>query len=253
MSFDGKETRILDFPEHANIWPGDEQRQFGAPDNFLALQGYPKSNFRVFLGKAFAGCNFADLLKDPTYHLAGKEMVDGRRCVVVQGPSDRLVLDPARGYALIRRELAPQDPKGQYTFTFRDFDEVFPGFWLARAIDQEVSRPGEIVRSHLTVTELRFNNVPDDLFSLKFEPGTTVEDVRHFKADPDGTIPFALYRIPAKPADLDAVVAAAVERHRAVDAAGEQGRMLRYVILLVNAVVVVLLALILYRRRLQRA
>lgn len=254
LSFDGGETRILMLSQHARIWPGDKRDQFDAPDDFLALQGYPKSEFRVRIGKSSVSCDITALLQRQDYSVAGRQMVDATECIVVAGPSDRLFFDPARGFALLRRQVVdPENATVQTNYVFQKLEEVQPTCWLARTISEEsVTDQGRGSSSQLTAVELDFVRVPDELFSLLFDPGISVEDVRHFAANADGTIPIVAYKIPAKPKDLDKVIALAVERRQVADVDATSVRTIRWVVVIVNLVTIAALVAFVARRRLKR-
>ena len=253
LSFDGRETRILMNSEYARIYPGgDRQSEFDAPDDFLALQGYPKSNFRLRFGRSEVPCNMTALLQSDDYKAQGTQVVDGTDCLVIASSSDRLFFDPSRSYALLRRELADSsDRDNRRTYDFKNFTEVSNGCWLAQMINEE-SWKGIARRSSsiLVVDQLELSKVSDEVFSLSFEAGIVVADLRHFEGNPDGTIPFAIYTVPARPEDLDTVVAAAVERKRVTLGAKGYGTHIRWILVVTNVVIILGLLLVLVRRRL---
>jgi hypothetical protein len=124
---------------------------------------------------------------------------------------------------------------------FRELAAIQPGFWLARAIDKETYVDGQLeVRTHLTVSELEFDDVPDSLFSLEFEPGTGISDLRHFERRADGSLQIVSYTIPANPGDLDAIVAAAVAAENEYEKQANRGQMVRWWLLAGNMVVVLI-------------
>jgi hypothetical protein len=257
MSYDGSETRILLGTDNGRIFPGDEQRQFDAPDEFLALQGYPKSPFRIWAEDTPLSCDVAARIEKGEYRLAGVQQVTGVACTKLAAAHDEICIDPNRGWAIVQREvLDPRSGKPLSRYVFRDFGEVQPGVWLAREIMSE-SFVGTQLKSRrrLEVVELKVKDVPDDLFSLRFEPGVFVSDMRHTTKDAEGKWPIVNYAVPAKPEDLDAVVAAAVKRQRGDELKSAPISLQRGVLLIANALLVVLLLLVALKagRRMRRS
>jgi len=253
MSYDGEETRILLFPELGRIFPGDERRQFDAPDDFLALQGYPKSDFKVWLLEEDLrsySCDVAMLLGGGEYEPAGTREVDGVACIEAAGPLDRICFDPDRGYAILQREYLDRKASNvRRRDSLRDLEEVLGGLWLAREIVTECFDGGQPThRNRLEVVHLEVEEVPDDVFSLDFERGTYIGDMRHFSRTPDGHVPIVRYRIPVEPEDLDAVVSAGVERVRQAELEADEGSWLRWALVAGNIAVLVILGTILIVR-----
>ena len=223
MTYDGQETRILMSADNVRIFPGDERRQFDAPDDFLALQGYPKSDYRVRIEATTVSCDMATLLSSGEYRPAGVKEVEGAACVQVVGVTDRICFDPGRGFAVLQREVLDRNSGNvRVRYAFRDLAEVQKGIWLAREIVSECFKGSRVKsRWQLRVAELKFEEVSDGMFSLKFEPGKVVEDMTHTARDAQGKWPVVMYKVPAKPEDLDKVVAAAVEAQPHLRVAGE--------------------------------
>ncbi len=257
MSFDEHETRILLFTSHARIWPGDKREEFGAPDEFLALQGYPTATFSIVVGaeKRLLSCDLPDLLSGGDYRIEGAIPGGDPAIIVLSAEDDRLSLDQRRNYALVRREIN-DTTTGQvlYRLTFDDWREIQPGFWLAMKIAWETLQQGAVTgRWNLTVLEWELNDVPDALFTLTLEPGTTVEDLRQRTAGADGITPVTSYQIPAKAEDLDAIIADAVRLGEERTIAVERGSSIRRIVLSVNIVIVLAgVSLFLYRKSRQR-
>jgi hypothetical protein len=255
MSFDGEETRILLFAGHARVYPIDRREQFDAPDDFLALQGYPKSQYRIRFNKKTFNCNLAEMLRRQDYELRGTEEINGKKCVKIVGPADRIFVDPERGYAIVRRELFDGQPGSVGTrYSFQDFIQAKAGLWLARKIVSEHFDGSQLVhRRTLKALELDLDEVPDSLFSLTFDPGTTITDVRHASRNDDGSWPIVNYRIPADPANLDKVVAGAAERLKRYDLEAKRGQSVRLILLAVNVVMIIVIGAVLVKRYMKTA
>jgi hypothetical protein len=124
------------------------------------------------------------------YHVCiAPEEVDGAMCWVVEWPEmDRFWVDPARGYAIVRRRFAWEPGKPwHFEFHNRDYREVKPGLWLpeAQTEDRYASIAfdrrqlwGQIIsRSQFRLLDVQFNNVPEALFDIRLPPGTVVCDL----------------------------------------------------------------------------
>ncbi len=132
-----------------------------------------------------------DALELGDYRVREKhEVVDGARCVVLEGKvkapagrerprwaegviHDKLWLDLDRGLALRRRELTSPDGRLLERYLNSEFQEVAPGLWLPRACEWQQgsppwaradvrARPAAAFR--MRVVRLTVNDVPDLLF-----------------------------------------------------------------------------------------
>lgn len=238
MSYDGNETSMFWYTEDSIAWAakqgriysGDGTANFEAPDHFLALQGLPKSRFVTNLenpqgtsqahayyrgpeGIGFS-CDLATLLQNRAFGIQGTVDVDGVACVQASTPVDQMFFDPARGYALIRRDLK-RSAGGpvRLRYSCKDFKLVKPGLWLARTIIAEAFN-GERLESRwrLEVVELELGDVPDSLFAITIPPGTPISDARHFPPDPKSGYPvFVRYESPIDPKNTDVLIEYAIK------------------------------------------
>lgn len=254
MSYDGKETWILLGSDVARIHPGDERRQFDTPDDFLALQGYPKANYRILFEGGEVSCDLVGSLTRGEYRPAGTKKVEEVPCLEAARPSDRVCFDPKRGYAILQREVFDvKTGQAVFRFLFRDLAEVKRGIWLAREIVCETFRGTQLQsRSRLKVLELDVGEAPDQQFQLQFEPGVAVMDLRHYPEDSDGATRGVVFLAPADPQDLDKVIAAAVESQRFDDLDITEIGWLRGLLWIGNAALVGLLVLLVVWRKLRR-
>lgn len=123
-----------------------------------------------------------------------KEDFDGKSCWVVEWPGmDRIWIDPARGFAVPRREYTwGQGKPLRYAIRNHDYREVKPGLWLpfrevedryASIISEKESVWGKIAATtEYHLIEVEFNNVPESLFEVRLPPGTQVADmIRDFR------------------------------------------------------------------------
>jgi hypothetical protein len=142
------------------------------------------------------------------YHvLPARDEVDGVPCWVVEWEGmDRFWIDPARGFAVPRRQFcwAPGKPLN-YEFLNQDYREVKAGLWLpftqienkyASIVAEKESLWGKVAaRSEYRLHNIEFDSVPDSLFEVKLPAGTHVIDmVRDFQYAVSGnndTDPFA--------------------------------------------------------------
>ncbi len=255
MSYDGQETRILMMADHARIYPTDRREQFDPPDDFLALQGYPKSQYRIWFNSEFVTCDLSKLLQEQDFEIQGSEEIGGTTCLKIAGLAQRIYVDPKRGFAMVRRELLDEDSGlVGVRYLFQDFSEVQTGIWLARKIITETfdgSRP--MARTTLKVLEIEIEDVPDALFSLTIDSGTTISDLRHTRRSDDGAWEIVNYRIPANPADLDQVVAAAVKQQEQFGLAAKRGSSVRPVLLAVNLLAIIVICIVMFKRRAKSA
>lgn len=127
-----------------------------------------------------------------------------------------------------------------------------PDLWLGHRIVTEMHRGGELkTRSTLNVVDLEIDNVPDELFLYKFEPGVKISDMRHFAPNADGGTPVVGYRVPADPAEFETVAAKAVETQKRFNLADAQETgTIRWLLLGSNVLVgMIIVAVVLHLRR----
>jgi hypothetical protein len=148
--------------------------------------------------------------------LPAREAVDGCDCVVVFCPSrEKIWLDPKIGYAPRKWEVIDaQSNLLKERRQYASYEEVVTGVWLPKecwcdwcgpASAPDPYRGQPMYRSVVTVTNLSVNRVPDERFTLQFEPGTFVGD-ETLVPPKDGKQRIIAYTMPANPGDLDAVV-----------------------------------------------
>jgi hypothetical protein len=149
-----------------------------------------------------------------TVELAGKEQ------------TYRFVLDPARGYAVLRREERATSGALAVQVENSDFVKLSdPDLWLPRksdatwytwsALPDRYTAPFSttpLVTVHLVVDDLRREKVDADRFVLEYKtPGAVVSSARIPGAEKAKRGMIA-YRVPADPTDLDAAIQAAREK-----------------------------------------
>jgi hypothetical protein len=133
----------------------------------------------MFLPSTLLGCPWS---------LSGAERVDGASCIVLtlnaDGKKARLLLDPTRGYALVRADIEYGPPRANLHARYSQFAEAAPGMYLPKEIgvqyDYYNPKTKNIVgrgRGSLRVTKMEINNVPDSVFDLQPSKGTTIGDV----------------------------------------------------------------------------
>jgi hypothetical protein len=118
--------------------------------------------------------------------LPRQELVDGVWCHVVELPGvDKLWLDPARGFALLRRErFTGTPPVPTFRYELSDYREVAPAVWLPyklRRVIFAAHKSGETspriqMDATGTVVDAEVNQVPEDFFQFTPPPGTLVQD-----------------------------------------------------------------------------
>ena len=126
-----------------------------------------------------------------------RETVDGISCLAIDRTTSHKSVfwcDPARGFAIIKKELYHEDGTLlMWRTMLSDFVEILPGQWLPRSADvDEYAKPSApeelhnvpLLRYHYSVLELTANNVPDSQFELPLQPGMRVIDFNSGKKDP---------------------------------------------------------------------
>jgi hypothetical protein len=125
-------------------------------------------------------------LKNGRYQVKGWEQQDGQRCLLIEDPGlDKIWVDPARGYNVVRRELREGigDPL-HLVAQMSEFHKIGPQTWLPfRVVWQlygERDRPavaGKVVEERdITVADATLDPQPDSLFVLVYPTGSTVID-----------------------------------------------------------------------------
>ncbi|HZU34634.1 MAG TPA: hypothetical protein VFA18_01925, partial [Gemmataceae bacterium] len=186
---------------------------------------------------------------------ATMELMDGAQCTVLEWPGhDKLWLDPQIGFAVRCREL--RDPASQLLVERRrnfDFAEAAPGIWLPHLCWRDRCGPPlapppyagkPLVRDVYSVNRLLLNNVPDDLFTLRIDPGRVVIDftaVPNKKNKDDGLV----YIMPADASRLDQTIQEALDKR----AASESRQFWTKVIVAANACGLLAVAIYLVLRR----
>jgi hypothetical protein len=247
-TFDGKETRILRWTNVGRMWEKDNRHTYQQADEFLGLQGMPTNNFFVALKHhpKRMGCDVVKLLQGETYKVSQEATGTSGGVVVVSADDDRIFFDPARNYAITGREIIdPETKELLQRFTYEDFFELAPGVTLAKTIVCEMYHASELEsRWRLQVLDVNTAEVPDKLFTYQFAPTTLILDYRgEFASNP------IAYRAPAKPENLDKVIAEAKARRERYELNAKHGYRARFAILLVNLGLVAALVVIILARR----
>jgi hypothetical protein len=148
------------------------------------------------------------------------ETVDGSPCWVVESPGqDILWLDPARHYALVRRDWywAKGGPL-MFRWVNSNFSEVAPGLHMPRSTRFEVmAHPSRgdnrvLFITSCDVSEIKVNDIPESLFDVTFPPGTLVVDNSRI-SDDQGNPTFVSYSIGATPAATELSLENAVQMY----------------------------------------
>jgi hypothetical protein len=252
MSYDGLETRILRREKNGRIYPGDERHQVEPADDFLALQGYPRSQYRIkFPNGTSASCNIPELLRDSSFKVVGTKNIDERECLQLASATDRMSLAIELNFALLERELL-DEPTGQLKcrYSFLGPFEILPHLWLAKTIKVESFHNGKFQsRSSIELQDHNVREVPESLFSFVFEPGTQIADLRHLPANPDGSRPIVAYTLPNSPRQLDDVIAAAIAEHSGTQLPGRRDWRWLLLLLMANVLLLVPLGTVVVLRR----
>jgi hypothetical protein len=141
-------------------------------------------------GPSPLGLGLPEALDPAKYRVApGVEVVDGVRCRRVERPGrDRIWVDPARGFAVLRRVWetpAKADRAGsRFVFELTDLREVAPGLWLPWVVQStrydwaqgQESAPTMVVTNQMLVGELVVNRTRSDELAAEPLPGTMTID-----------------------------------------------------------------------------
>lgn len=125
-------------------------------------------------------------LRGGRYKIVGGAQVGGDNCLELQGPGDRVWLDPKHDYALRRRvwDWLP-GTSHQFDVTLNDLRAVSPGLWLPWNVHVDryaAPVPGRpcpgrpVVLYDLEVIEAKLGPFPDETFQPKPERGALVRD-----------------------------------------------------------------------------
>lgn len=180
------------------------------------------------------------------------ESVDDAPCWVVEYPSmDAIWVDPARGYAVLRRiyHWGPGKPR-KFEIHNRDLKEVAPGLWLpfTQVVDKYASIVSEdrtiwdkvTSRMEYRVDEAIVGSVPDKVFEISIPEGLLVwDDARGIE-----------YRVPAP--NVDPFTGPNAEQWRKLRSRLQGWSRWRSVVIVVNVIVVLLVAIFFWRKRLGR-
>jgi hypothetical protein len=157
----------------------------------------------------------------------GQEAIDGATNATVEvqrgDQQVRFYLDPARNYAVRRREERLKSGELAVVTDCTEFTKLpRSGLWLPKRIEvtwnwrpeaPTLVKPRLLIETY-TVSELSDEPIPDSQFVLKYEePGSFISDSRISGAEKveGGRI---TYQQPANPADLEEVIAAAKGDYR---------------------------------------
>jgi hypothetical protein len=139
------------------------------------------------------------------YRVAAKpDRIDGRDVCVVEWPGmDKLWVDPARGFAAVRREysFAPGKPLKDAIFN-SDYREVKPGLWLPFAFRVDIyggdaATWGKVVsQQEFRLHKIDFDPPADEIFNVSLPVGTyvvdMVRDLHYHVTGKNDTAPFAM-------------------------------------------------------------
>jgi hypothetical protein len=166
-------SRAEIYMECTSWWPPDDTS--AAPRKAAAP---PDKSEPYFLHEA---------LVQPGYTIsADMKMVDDHPCWLIERPGlDKIWIDPSVGYQIRRREWYFGTPAViSSIYTCGDFAETESG-WLPRRASRLLfdlrepthsDRPPILNESHLVVSSVRVNSVPDRAFEYVPEPGTLIEN-----------------------------------------------------------------------------
>jgi len=112
--------------------------------------------------------------------------LDGEPCIrldVNEGLTNRLFLSERRGYAVVRRQRLLgkiSERRVGWDSVVKSLEEVAPGIWWPKEIETLWFGSNSRERYHITITNVRVNSpeISDDMFTIKFPLGFTVEDER---------------------------------------------------------------------------
>jgi len=177
------------------------------------------------------------------------DSVDGVPCWVVEYPQmDKFWVDPARGYAVLRRVFhwSPGKPR-KFEIHNKDLREMKAGLWLpftqvvdkyASIISEERSLWGKVTsRMYYEVKEATVGSVSDGVFKIPIPAGLLVaDDVRGIE-----------YRVSSK--DADPFLGPDGDQWRSIGEATQGRGRWRSVILGVNLIAIFILTAIFFWRR----
>lgn len=129
--------------------------------------------------------NIVDVLKDKTAQYAGKETIDGQECYIITGQirADRrykVWIAPERDFRPLRIDLYYGKEGGQGSFMVGIHNiklEKIDGIWFPIYADKTSTGAKDAVPVAIRISEVKLNkSIPDDVFDIKFPPGTRVVD-----------------------------------------------------------------------------
>lgn len=206
----GAEHAIVESSPPAYSWQNWEYgnllnlNYFRGVDQFKLRDLFPKAMRPLFLPEDLNGAV-------PPFEHEGNALLDKVECIVLsQTGKWRWWLDPARGWAALRREKYVALENGHilisHTAIMDDLREEKPGLWLPRTITQEqyvtASQAGSnhsqhvkpAIRWTLAVHQIEFDSLNDSFFEPELPPGILVHDnIRKldYVADDMSGIPFS--------------------------------------------------------------
>lgn len=221
MSFDGQETMVRRH-KRLTIAPGDMREMFEYSPDFESHQLYRLDRLQSLGNRAEPSWDLREILEDSNYALEIKEAPGHPQKVRLRGPRDLIELEPAQGYAVSYRALESlhpetREPPFEVHYSYGNYKQVQPGFWMAFAIIAEY-RNEEVVSHRVRMDVQRFSLKPppaDFQYRLDVPRDSYVTDMREeFVIDGDKRT-FASFRTPEHDFDLEDLAKEAAIKQRA--------------------------------------
>jgi hypothetical protein len=195
LAFDGKTGARLDVASGPLKSPrqmlegkvtGDRPEYLQELNDHVTGWGYS-----LFGALDFAGSRISNLIpvQQTKAVSVSHEQVNGVPCIsivagVPSGSVDQYDLDPARGYALLKHERRTKDGVVAQRLTVSSFIKAASGVYFPKdAIDENLFAPGgkpgqPYARVRYTASEAVANDpaFSDEVFTIKWPPGTDVDD-----------------------------------------------------------------------------
>jgi hypothetical protein len=221
MSYDGHETMVRR-GGHLTIAPGDMRKMYEYLPDFEAHQLYRPDRLQSLGNRSDPSWDLRELLADSNYTIEIVKSPSQPQRVRLRGPKDLIELDPAQGYAVSYRaaeSLHPEtrEPLFQVHYSYGNYKQVQPGFWVAFAIIAEY-RNREVVSHRVRMDVQRFSLKPpgaDFKFRLDVPRDSYVVDMREELVVDDGERTFVSFRTPEQDSDLDDLAKEAALKQRA--------------------------------------
>lgn len=275
VSYDGNTTHVFyswvdrrrkaGYGDRGEVWPGYKPVALLSTDTYMAYHGRPWGPFWIGVGDTHVeSFKLPDVLKDGEYHVrsALEPCADGTPCVIVTSAGERIFLDPKLDLALRQRDwFWPGSQHVATRLSLKDHTEVLEGVYMAKTIFRDdFANPERFPEldgkpyytDKLKVSELRTNPVPDDLFHLEFKAGTYVTDMSKIPASPETGYPIVAYTIPDLASDVEKVIQKATAARIAAEKRMTNrgfGTRARWLLIAINVVVGLVVAVVLWRRR----